>query len=187
MFYGEEYNVPPCCDQKYFGFLWKELQEHPITMLWMQADYSLQQVLAKVLLHVPMSTMSLMVPELSDMVLDVLLHALARPWYGGGDDKHQLERLTLILPESYIDADRRQAITEALAPFKERVTIALNDTPSTIIHITNNSSTYAFTGTTHQHPHASKQYLTALTATCDHRLCKEIQTVLRLQSHHKLK
>lgn len=187
MFYGEEYNVPPCCDQKYFRYLWEELRAVKTTTLFMQSDYSLQHVLAKVLLAVPMSHLSLMVPELSETLLDQLSAYMSRHWYHEGSSKsHMLEKLTLVAPETQI-TERMDLIKSLFAPYKDRVVIAKAPTSATLIHVKNAQAEYVFSGTAIQHANTRTQHLTALVASMDARFVKEHATVIRLNTHKKVK
>lgn len=199
MFYGNEYNIPPCCDQKYFRSLFESLTAaHPTTCMFMQADYSLQMVLSKVLLHLPMSHLTIIVPTINESLVNTLRTALSTSWYNGKDyQSHMLDRLTLITShESYKnyarDANKPDAydgtvlVREAFKPYGWRVTLAEAESAQTMFTVQTADKAYAFTGTAAFAATTAKQCLTSLVATCSPTHVKEISTVLRLLSHNKL-
>lgn len=226
MFFGNEYNIPPCCDQKYFTHLFrdytsaclpftKEQLVHGLTsdeadeviQLWnmsekttslfMQHDYTLQNVLSKVLLHIPMSDISLLTPAINQDLINGLCTALSKHWFNGKDnDSYMLKHLVLIASE---DAFRQYAksigedenngtriVHKEFSKFGERVSIAIAETSHIMFVVKNTEHEYAFSGTANLVASTSKQNFTSLMATCDRTNVKEISTVLRILSHKKI-
>lgn len=216
MFYGEEYNVPPCCDQKYFRYLFEFLGKehlpgitreklikgltpaeadhllgHVSTLGWttamfMQSDYSLQQVLSKLMLDVPLSHLSLMVPELSETLIEQLSQAMVKKWYKGkGEYGHMVEKLTLVAPEEQVK-EHMDFLKATLGQYAERVVVATAGVGATIIHAKNVAKEISFSGSTIQHVYTDRQHLTTLQASNNPDICREARTVIRLLSHHKI-
>lgn len=216
MFYGEEYNLPPCCCQNYFRSLWQQLQTPPIklcskehlmeglteteaeklisqvealgqtTSMYVLSDFTLQQVLSHVVIKVPMAHLSLMVPDITEDLIEVLAGYLSKSWYK--DSKHQahkVEKLTLVSSEASI-MENMNFIRDVLAPYKDRVVLAKANCTSLILHIKNYQNEFVFTGTTGQTIDMSAATLSSLQASSNPDIIKENATVIRLQSHHKV-
>lgn len=217
MFYGEEYNIPPCCDQKYFRALWEHLtppampysrqqltaglsdtQVDVLTKQWnrinqvttsvfMLSDYSLQQVLAKVMLQVPVSTMTLLVPDLSESLIDILADAMNRNWFNGIDSKsHMLERLNLIVPDSVLSSNKIKGLAAAFGKAVHRVTLSKENSMQTIVHIKNAQKEYVLSGTSRQTVDVSNGFFASMIVSNDRTLCRETATVLRIRSRKKI-
>lgn len=183
MFWAEGYNVPPCCDQNYFIKLFKNLREKQTEFIYMQSDYPISRIISNVLIHMPMSSVKILLPEITPHLTSTLCALMGRHWYNGKtNDSFMLENLLLVTPES---AELEEA-KKQLAVFGDRVHIAKMATRHTAILIESNSFRCVFSGTGIPDANMSEPCFTAMCVSCANQYVDEFSTLFRILSHHKL-
>lgn len=181
MFWGEEYNVPPCCDQKYFTKMFSDLREKKTIFIYMQSDYPLNKLLSKILVHMPMSSVKMMLPCISEDFVTSLRNFLGTNWYNGKDNSSFiLSKLLLISSNASADLKNR------LAPFNERVRLAKADIGHTAILVENKDFKCLFSGSSTQEFSMVKQCFTSMCVSCDKRHLDEFETIFRILSHKNI-
>ena len=178
MFWTDEPYIPSCCDQMFFPKFFEELSKRRNLCIYPNADYTLAQFIARLVLWFPMAELTLVMTSTPSVETLHELHKWTSRIYDTTSKKAWLSSLHLVLPTTSTEDAWAKTSVSVRVSHADFLTPMLLFTPQA-------GDTIAILGAIPQTATTSKQTPGALFCTVEDSIVKELQTIVRINTRCK--